>query len=224
MIEHLRETDYDSFLHVYMGHARKFSEAVIFGGRYEVHEFPDDLWRQADRLFMGADYGFANDPSTLVRFFIFENTLYIEFEAGGTSIEFAGNMTDDGRGELEQMYDSVPGSRDWPIKGDASRPETMSFLRDKGFNVEGADKWEGCVEDGITHIKGFQKIVIHPRCKETAQEFALYSFKRDKVTGEILPVIVDKWNHYIDAIRYGLDQYIQRRGTLGLFARLGAGS
>jgi phage terminase large subunit len=33
----------------------------------------------------------------------------------------------------------------------------------------------------------------------------LYSYKVDKVTGDILPVIVDMYNHYIDALRYAVE-------------------
>ena len=77
------------------------------------------------------------------------------------------------------------------------------------------------MEDGITHLKGFKEIILHPRCKETIQEFGLYSYKRDRVTNEVLPIIVDKFNHCIDSLRYSLDGYIQRRGAVGLWSRLG---
>ena len=60
----------------------------------------------------------------------------------------------------------------------------------------------------VAYLKSFEKIVIHPRCKHAADEFKLYSYKVDKVTNEVLPVIVDKWNHVIDAVRYSLDGYI----------------
>jgi phage terminase large subunit len=45
-----------------------------------------------------------------------------------------------------------------------------------------------------------------------AEEARFYSYKVDRVTGEILPVIVDKWNHCWDAVRYALDGYIKKDG------------
>ena len=120
----------------------------------------------------------------------------------------------------ESTYPGIPGAREWPIKGDNSRPETISFLRRQGFNIDAADKWQGSVEDGITHLRGFEEIIIHERCKHTAAEARLYSYKVDKLTREILPVIVDKHNHCWDAIRYSLDGYIQARGGLGVWQRL----
>lgn len=220
-IEYLRKIDIHAFEHVYGGLPKKISDAIIFGGKYVVEDFPDTLWEQAYRVHLGADFGFAQDPSTLIRFFIIDNTLYIEEEAWGVGVEFAGNSTPDGRGELEQFYDSVSGSRRWPIKADSARPETISFLRGCGFNIEAAEKWKGSVEDGIAHIKGFKKIVIHPRCKKTQEEARLYAYKRDRISNDILPIVVDKHNHVWDAVRYGLDGYIQQRGDLGIWARLG---
>jgi phage terminase large subunit len=57
-------------------------------------------------------------------------------------------------------------------------------------------------------------IVIHPRCKHIIDEFNHYSYKIDKQTGDVLPVIVDSFNHGIDALRYSLDGLIKGRGQM----------
>lgn len=196
---------------IWEGDYLELSEAQIFRNKYKVEAFDDELWKTADRLFFGADFGFANDPNTLIRSFILENTLYIEYEAFGVGVDLD---------EMAQFYESVPGARDWPIKGDCSRPETISYLRRQGFNIEAAEKWPGSVEDGIAHIKGFETVIIHPRCKKTLEEFRNYSYKKDRLTDEVLPIIVDKWNHGIDALRYSLDGYIMARGGTGVWSRL----
>nr|DAV51106.1 MAG TPA: large terminase [Caudoviricetes sp.] len=199
-LEHDRKTDYEKYLHIWEGYPRTVSDAQIFRGRYVVEPIPEDLWKKADRLFFGADFGFARDPSTLVRCFIIDNRLYIDHEAYGVGVEID---------ELPQLYRGVPGSTQWPIKADAARPETISFLKNRaGFQISAAKKWQGSVEDGIAYLKGFDKIVIDPRCKHAADEFRLYSYKVDKTTGEVMRVIVDANNHVLDAIRYALDGYI----------------
>jgi phage terminase large subunit len=198
--------------HIWLGSPRKYNQAVIFAGKFVIESFPDDLYKMADRLHFGADFGFSQDPSTLLRMFILENTLYVEYEAYGVGVELD---------EMEEFYDAIPGSREWPIKGDGSRPETISYIKRKAFSISAAEKWPGSVEDGITHLKGFKKIVIHTRCKHTANEARLYSYKTDRVTREVLPIVVDAHNHCFDAIRYGLDGYIQRRGNLNMWERLG---
>ena len=114
----------------------------------------------------------------------------------------------------------VPGAREWPIMADCARPETISYIRRQGFNISAAEKWPGCVEDGIAHIRGFEQIVIHERCKHMADEASLYSYKVDAKTNQVLPLVVDKHNHCWDAIRYGLDGYIQRAGEDKVWEKL----
>jgi phage terminase large subunit len=115
----------------------------------------------------------------------------------------------------------VPGSRKWPIKGDCSQPQTISYVARQGFNLTAAEKWPDSVEDGIEHIKAFRKIHIHTRCKKMQEEAAMYSYKVDRITEDVLPIVLDKWNHGWDAIRYGLCGFIQKRGAASIWARLG---
>lgn len=211
-MEYCRSVDFDAYMHIWRGRPRKISQAAIFADKVLVEAFPDDLWEQADRLFYGADFGFATDPSTLIRFFIIGRRLYISHESYGVGVELD---------HMPEFYDGVPGAREWPIMADCARPETISYIRRQGFNIEAAEKWPGCVEDGIAHIRGFEQIVIHERCKHMADEASLYSYKVDAKTNQVLPVVVDKHNHCWDAVRYGLDGYIQRRGNLDTWKRLG---
>lgn len=198
-----KKNDFEKYLHVWEGYPLTISDAQVFKGRFVVEPIPDDLWKKADRLFFGADFGFARDPSTLVRCFILDNRLYIDHEAYGVGVEID---------ELPQLYRSVPGADQWPIKGDSARPETISYLRRHGYNIDGAEKWPDSIEEGINFIKSFDKVVIDPRCKHTADEFRLYSYKTDRLTDEVLPVVLDKNNHTIDALRYSLCDYIKARG------------
>ena len=198
-MEYLKRVDYESYLHVWEGEVRRISDAIIFRGKYAVEPFdtPRDV-----RFFHGADWGFAQDPTTLVRCFVVDKNLYIDREAYGIGVELD---------ETAQLFDSIDTARRWPIKADAARPETISYMKKQGFLISGAKKWTGCVEDGIAHIKGFKKVIIHPRCKHTIDEFNHYSSKVDRQTGDVLPIVLDKNNHCIDAIRYSLDGYIRKK-------------
>ncbi|MEI9787102.1 PBSX family phage terminase large subunit [Moellerella wisconsensis] len=186
------------------------SDKQVLANKYVVQSFPDDLWQKADRLLFGADFGFAKDPNTLIRMFILDGCLYIEREAYGVGVELD---------HMPAFYEEIPEARKWPIKADSARPETISYLKRQGFNISAAKKWQGSVEDGITHLRGFKQIIIHPRCKETAKEARLYSYKTDRITGEVLPVIQDANNHCWDAVRYGLDGYITQKSVVGMLVR-----
>lgn len=205
---YLRSIDLEAYEHVWGGHCKAITDAVIFGKRTSIEAFetPVDV-----RFFFGADWGFANDPTALVRSFIKDECLFIDHEAFGYKTEID---------ETPALFDRIPGARLWPIKADPARPETISYMRRQGFNIGPADKWDGCVEDGIVHLKGFRRIVIHERCKHMQDERRLYRYKVDPKTGEVLPVIVDKHNHGWDSVRYSLDGYIQRRGSNSVWARL----
>jgi len=62
--------------------------------------------------------------------------------------------------------------------------------------------------------------VIHPDCPQAAREFRLYSYKVDRLSGDILPVIADEHNHYIDALRYALVPLMKRKSAAKAVVRL----
>ncbi|EPO7877251.1 PBSX family phage terminase large subunit [Proteus mirabilis] len=206
-LDDLNSLEYSDYAWIWEGAYLENSDKQVLANKYVVQSFPDNLWQKADRLLFGADFGFAKDPNTLLRQFILNDCLYIEYEAYGVGVELD---------HMPAFYDKIPESRKWPIKADSARPETISYLKRQGFNISAAKKWQGSVEDGITHLRGFKQIIIHPRCKETAKEARLYSYKTDRITGEVLPVIEDKNNHCWDAVRYGLDGYITQKSNAGL--------
>lgn len=211
-----KRLDQHMYEHVWLGMPLKIDGAVVLSGKYVEREIPPDLWKQADRLYFGADFGYAQDPAALVRMFVLGNTLYIDYEAYSTGIE---------NDEYGEFYGRVPQADRWPVKADSSRPETISHIKNKfGYDISAAEKWEGCVWDGVAHLRGYDEIVIDPRCRNVLHECRMYRYKVDKKTKEVLPIIIDKHNHAIDAIRYGLDGVITRGGELAQWERLGADS
>lgn len=203
-----KNLDPATYAWVWEGAYLENSEKQVLAGKYRIAGFDDELWKQADRLFFGADFGFAKDPNTLIRSFIIDNSLYIEYEAYGEHTELD---------HMPKLYDTIPEVRKWPIKADSARPETISYLKRQGFKISSADKWQGSVEDGIAHLRGFDEIVIHPRCKNVAKEARLWSYKTDRVTGEVLPKLADGNEHCWDAIRYSLDGHIKRKTKGAIF-------
>ncbi len=198
-LEACRKNDFESYLNIWEGECKTTSNAQIFKDKYEIKAFesPSDA-----TYYHGVDWGFAKDPSVLIRAFIQENTLYIDKEAYAYGVELD---------KLEELFDIIPSSRRCPIKADSSRPETIHFMQKRGFNISAAKKWGGSVFDGIAILKSFEKIIIHPTCVQTIEEARLYKYKEDKNTNKILPIIEDKHNHCFDALRYALDDFIKGR-------------
>lgn len=190
-MEDCRRNNHDVYLHIWEGQILVDGDALVFGKnvRCEWCEPPDGA-----QFMFGADFGFAQDPTTLNRTWMSddESTIFIDHEAHGIRTEID---------DLPELFDEIPGCRDWPIIADSARPETISYLSRKGFHITGAEKGKGSVEDGITFLQGKQ-IVIHPRCKNTLAEFKTHKFKRHAQTNAILPKTEDVNNHHIDGMRY----------------------
>ncbi len=190
--------DPDKFQHVWGGGYEQASESRVFKNwRVEPFETPTDAVHR-----LGADWGFAVDPSVLIRCHVDGRTLYVDQEAWEVGCEID---------HLPALFDKVEGSRKWTIRADSARPETVSYMRRNGFpRIVPAIKGTGSLEDGVEFLRAFD-IVVHPRCKHVAEELARYCYKRDPHTNEILPVLEDKDNHTIDALRYALEE-LRRSG------------
>lgn len=196
-LEDDRRRDPDKFLHVWGGHYSLNSEARVFRN-WSVEEFPpprDAVYR------FGADWGFAVDPTVLVRCYIEGRNLYVDYEAYEVGCEID---------HLPALFDRIDGSRKWLIRADSARPETVSYMRRQGFKITPALKGQGSIEDGVEFLRSFD-IKVHPRCEKVIEELTLYSYKVDPHTQEILPVLDDKDNHTIDALRYALEE-LRRSG------------
>lgn len=194
--QRLRPDIYD---HVWEGAFLTMTEAQVFAGKYEVKEFePDRLW---DGPYFGMDFGFAQDPTAAVECYIGGRILYIRRCAGRVKLELDDTPA--------YMLERMPLLARHTVRADSARPESISYLSRNGVpSIRGVKKGQGSVEDGVAFIKSFDRVIIHPDCDEVAREFRLYSYKVDRLSGDIMPKIVDANNHYIDAIRYALEPMV----------------
>jgi phage terminase large subunit len=184
----------DKWSWVWEGNCRLETEAQIFRGCYSIEAFdiPDDA-----QFNHGMDFGFAEDPSTVIQSYVKDNILYISKEAYGLHVTID---------DLPEMIRSVVPDGNWPIVADSARPDTIDYIRRHGYrNIKSSRKGKNSIIDGIERVKSFKHVVIHPRCKHTIDEFRLYSYKVNAHTGEITPVPEDKNNHIIDALRYSIE-------------------
>lgn len=193
----------ETYNHVWEGGFLTITDAQVFSGRFSVDEFTAaGDWNGP---YQGVDFGFAQDPTTAVRCWVHDNRLWIDYEAGAVKLELDATA--------DFINERIPEFERYAARADSARPESISYLKRHGApKIEGVKKWPGSVEDGISFMKSFEKIIVHPRCTSTAREFRLYSYKIDRLSGDIMPAIVDANNHYIDAIRYALAPMIKQRG------------
>lgn len=206
--ESSRRTDPEEHAHIWGGDFWRRSRVHVLNGKWVQREFtPDASWGDP---YFGADWGFANDPTVLVKLWIRDSRLWVEYAEGGVELDEAATV---------RAFDSVPDSRKYLIRADNARPETIAAIRKRGFRIEGAPKWTGSVEDGISHLRSYDAIVIHPQATRAVANARLWRYKtRAGASGdphaadaEVLPTLVDGNDDCWDAARYALVSLIRAR-------------
>ncbi len=165
---------------------------------YTVEEFDTSTF---DKFHNGIDWGFGTDPFAFIRSYYDKKrkTLYICDELCATG------LTDE---QSSEMVKEIIGRE--RVCCDSSEPKSIQQFRKYKINAYGAKKGKGSIESGIKFLQGL-KIIIHPKCQNTINEFNTYKYKEDK-EGNSLPIPEDKNNHLIDALRYSLEDVNRKWG------------
>jgi phage terminase large subunit len=191
-MEYDRKRDPEKYAHIWLGEYQRNSEARVFRN-WRIEEFTRPVGT-VHRL--GADWGFSVDPSVLVRCDIDGRLLYVDYEAYQIGCEIV---------NLPELFMAVPDAEKYQITADSARPETISYMQKHGFpRIQPAVKGAKSLEEGVEFLRSFD-IIVHPRCTHTIDELTMYSYKRDPLTGAVVPVLEDKNNHVIDALRYACE-------------------
>jgi len=192
-MEYDKRRDPDKYAHIWLGKYQSNTSSRVFKN-WTIEEFEVD---QTAVIRQGADWGFSVDPTVLVQAYIVGRRLYIPYEAYRVGCEIV---------DTPALFMSLPDAEKWPMVADSARPETISHLRKNGFpKITSAVKGPKSVEEGVGFLQGFD-IVVHPRCVHTIDELTLYSYKTDPLDeSKILPVLADKDNHVMDALRYAME-------------------
>jgi len=148
----------------------------------------------------GLDFGYTNDPSALWCGLVDEEnkTIYVfdEMYKEGMSNEAIDK-------EITTM-----GYRKERIRADSAEPKSIDRLRTLGLsNIRGARKGKDSVNNGIDYIQDF-KIIIHPSCVNFLTEISNYTWDVDKF-GKKINKPIDDFNHLMDAMRYGMEDFIK---------------
>lgn len=204
--EWLSEADVKYFEDMRKRNPRRYSVAGL--GEWGISEgLVYENWKEQEfnlkqvedlKTVCGLDFGYTNDPTALfVGFLDIDNKkLYVwdELYKRGLSNKRISE-------EIEQM-----GYRKERITADCAEPKSIDELNTLGLRVHGAKKGKDSILNGIQWIQDLQ-IIVHPRCVNFLTEISNYTWDEDKF-GNKLNKPVDDFNHLMDAMRYGLEQYI----------------
>ena len=182
------------FRHIWLGGYDDSFEGRIFTnvsvGRLEVSDYVQPLY--------GLDFGFGQDPSSIVKVYVLEDQKKIYVARERT----ARVALDDLPALINDVTDGDPSAT---LIADSSNPGAIGFLTMRGFRTVPSVKGPGSVKSGINWLQGYQ-IIIDPDCGNLREEAKLYTWVVDKRTQQVTSTPVDKHNHSWDAVRYATEE------------------
>lgn len=183
-IERLKETD-EQYWQIYGLGIKGVTKATIF--RYtEVQKIPVN----AKFLSYGMDFGYTNDPTTLVGVWTDGINLYAKEFLYRTMM----TTTD-----IHNFLIKLNIQRDM-IYADSAEVRLIDELKRMGWNIRKSIKGRDSVNAGIDLLKRY-RIHLTEDSSNAVQEFRNYKWQEDR-NGKMLNTPVDAHNHIIDAMRY----------------------
>jgi len=191
-IELLKDTD-EQYWQIYGLGERAISKSTVF--KYnEVNEIP----LEANLIAYGMDFGYSNDPTTLVSVYSLKHNLYIKEHLYRTQM-----TTNDINTFLRDENLSSN-----PIYADSAEPRLIAELRRMGHNIFPSVKGKDSINAGIDLLKRYS-INLLSDSENAISEFRNYKWKEDK-SGRLTNVPQDKFNHIIDPCRYATYSILSR--------------
>lgn len=180
--------------------------------RWEEREFEAPPDHQVEFLY-GADWSNGGaDPTAGVRCFIANNErdkpcLWVDYDlrTNNSSLDDLPELFVNSLPGLVSSHYGIPQPT---MRADSSLPLAINKMNDSGIWTEAAKKPPNSVQMGITFLNNFDRIYVHPRCVDTIEEFKLYRWRVDRITGKIQPTFEKGNDHIPDAIRYALEHMI----------------
>jgi len=191
-IERLKDID-ENYWKIYGLGEIGTSKSIIFRFK-DCFEIPET----ATFLAFGMDFGFTNDPTTLVGVWKQGDDLYLKeylYKTGLTNRDIDTYLKQFEVGKKE-------------IYGDSAEPKSIEELYRMGWNIKPATKGQGSINIGIDMMKRY-RLNITVDSLNMIKEFKNYKWAEDK-NGIALNVPVDAFNHTIDAVRYALYDKLSR--------------
>ena len=195
-LERLKKRDPD-FWRVYgEGQRAVFSQRQIFRdwNYIDESEFPEELdW------FMGCDFGYTNDPTAICLIAKKNDKVFVKevlYKTGMTNRDIANHLKSLGLDDLLMYCDSA-------------EPKSIEELKQMGILAKPAIKGAGSINAGLSLMREFD-FYISNKATNVKSEQMKYVWEELK-DGTIINKAVDRDNHAMDCLRYGLYSRFKNR-------------
>lgn len=186
-IERMKERRPSRYKHTILGSWLDKAEGVIFTN-WKIGKF-----KQVGKNVFGQDYGFSNDPTTLVQTNIDKENKLIYIKL----CFYQPKLTTSDIATLNTKF----ANRDL-IVGDSAEPRLISELT-RNNNIVAAIKGQGSITYGISLLQDYD-LIIDEESTDLIKELNNYCWLEKKSQTPI-----DKFNHAIDALRYAVSYQLQ---------------
>jgi len=182
--EDLKDQEPEYYAHHILGEWRDVGEGQVFKDWHFDFEV-----EQGGEILYGLDFGFATDPTAMVKVQKRGKKLWVE------ELIYHQGLTNQ---DLAQLMENNKVDKAAVIIADSADPKSIEELRRLGYrNIRGAVKGSDSVRAGIQKLRGFQ-VHVNPESVNLINEYYNYAYR----TGTDQPI--DAYNHLIDAFRYAL--------------------
>lgn len=166
------------------------------------------MWTTFDHIYNGIDWGFSIDPFRFIKCYFDKKHLdlyiFTEFSTLKTRNEDIFNILYNEKKLI---------TREELVTADSAETKSIMDFKAYGAYIKGAKKGPDSIRYGIKWLQGLRHIYIDKRrCPETYREFVNYEYMQDR-SGNFISAYPDEDNHSIDACRYALERYANRRGN-----------
>lgn len=196
-----KTNDYwDNWCKVYLDGLEGVLQGTVFTSYEVIDKIPDNEVRL---LGLGLDFGFTNDPSSLVALYKWDDKIIVDeifYETGLLNSEIGNRIKSYGF-ERNNIY------------ADSAEPKSIADLKRMGINVKPVDKGRDSILYGIELLQE-QKLCVTKRSKNLLDELTKYIWKVDR-EGNTTNDPVDSNNHAIDSMRYCVMMTLKRKTTEG---------
>lgn len=179
-IERMKKDNPKKYKHVMLGAFLDVAEGVVFSN-WRLGEFPED-----SDYDLGADFGWSNDPNTLVKVLLDDKRKQIHVKE---CLYQTGLQT----GDLARIFKEHAGNR--LIVADSQEGRLIEEIRRHGLNIKPCTKGAGSVIEGIVLLQDYE-IIVDPSSTNLIKELNNY------VWAERGSKPVSMYDHLIDPIRY----------------------
>ena len=179
-----------------LGEFATLDKLIYTNWKYETFDYKEILRTVKDsKAIFSLDFGFTNDPTAFVCSILDEINKKIWIFDG---FEEKGLLNDEIAKKIIEM-----GYRKEVITCDSAEPKSIEELKRNGLDrVRGAVKGKDSIINGINLLQQYE-IIILPSLTWIIEEFKNYTWKKGK-DGEYVNVPIDKYNHSLDSLRYGI--------------------